>query len=155
MTEMAASTRRATTRLLRAKTRSWAGYSRASATVQRGLAAGHDLLPALEAFGRPDLVEFVETREGAGALRQLQPRNLATGEDVNVGLYRFRLVEGAGAQQYRIARRRVVFAPQRRAAFGTVKNVVRFAAAAGRHAERDRVGTTRLNVFALDPQIDD
>src|SRR5438477_537731 len=56
----------------------------------------------------PHLGELVEALEAARPGGQLEPRQLAAGEDVDVRGERFGPVERPGAQQHRVARRRMV-----------------------------------------------
>src|SRR5260370_17988742 len=73
-----------------------------------------DIAPeALAAFGRPEFGELVECRECRDAVRQLDPRQFAADEDVDVGRDRVGLVERPGAQQHGVARRGAVFAVAR------------------------------------------
>src|ERR1700730_4861960 len=64
--------------------------------------------------GRPDLRDFVKRLEGGLTRRQLEPRQLASGEDVDVGLDPFRMIQGPDPDEQCIAGRCVVFAPQTR-----------------------------------------
>src|SRR5438132_6877866 len=105
-------------------------------------------LPAL--LG-PDLVDPVERLERRHALGKLEPGQLATGEDVNVGPDRARIVERPGSDEKGIAGR-LIAAPQVRAAGIAEEDVVVLAGAAGQPERRRRDG--RLDVFLLDPDVD-
>src|SRR5205823_11514567 len=79
--------------------------------IARSILPGDVAVEALAARFGPEFGELVERREGRDARRQLDPRQFAAGEDVDVGRDPLRLVERPRAQQHGVARRRVVFAP--------------------------------------------
>ena len=107
----------------------------------------------LAAFFRPELGELVEGLEGRDAGGELNPRQLAAGEDVHVGCDLLRAVERAGAQQHGVARRRMVFAPQRGAALGATEDFVRLAAAGGQH-DRSGARVVGFDKAPLDPDVE-
>src|SRR5439155_22842667 len=61
--------------------------------------------------GRPDLGDLVERLEGRLAGRQWQPWQLASREDVHVGLDLFGVVQGADPNEQCVAWRGVILAP--------------------------------------------
>src|SRR5208282_6842716 len=59
-------------------------------------------LQSRQAFGRPDFIDLVEDLKRRHVPGKLQPRQLAAGEDMHVGLDRIGLVERARANEPRI-----------------------------------------------------
>src|SRR5260370_32592418 len=62
----------------------------ASPSVLAGYVAAQPFLTG----GRPDLRYLVKRLEGGRIRRQFEPRQLASGEDVDVGLDLFRMIQG-------------------------------------------------------------
>ena len=113
-----------------------------------GQAAAQPLL----ALRRPYFVDLVDRIEYPRSLWELQPRQLAPREDVNIGRHRLSIIERASADKQRVSGRDLVAAPQGRPAIIAKENVMVFAAA-GREPERLRGYVARLDKRPLDTTL--
>src|SRR5207248_11556846 len=102
--------------------------------------------------GRPDIRDFVERLDGGLTRRQLQPRQFASGEDVDVGLDPFRMIEGPDPPEQCVAGCGVVLAPQARHAVPAVKYLVELAASRGQ-CERFSRAVIGFGAVVLHPHI--
>jgi len=118
---------------LPADRRGAAASSAIIARLLRSALAGDVAAQPLAARFRPYLGKLVEAFKAACPGRKLEPRQFAAREDMDVGLDRLRVVEGAGPQQHRVARRAVILAPHRGAAIGAAEDLLRPAAACRDH----------------------
>src|SRR5208282_2477256 len=121
-------------------------------TGRSGLPSAVATQPFL-ALGRPDLVDLVARLECRHALRQGQPRQLASRVDVNIRPNRFGRVERPGAHEQAVTGHNVIAAPQGGAARRTKEYVV-ILSGAPRQPARLRSRRTRFDKSPFDPQVD-